>query len=210
MADRSPEEMYADWVGHDAYDPDGNKLGAIQDIYFDDESDRPSWITVNTGLFGRKVNFVPLEGSRTTESGEDLVVAYGESQVKDAPKVDADGSLSASEERELYAHYGRPHDGGAEREPRERGRVGAVAERGPEGEGAEREREPERPAGAPGGEAGTQAGGVPAGGGLRLRKYTVTEERTIKVPVTREEVRLERDPDAGPEGGPEGGSDPAT
>ena len=210
MADRSPEEMYANWVGHSAHDPDGNKLGTIQDIYFDDESDQPSWITVNTGLFGRKVNFVPLEGSSTTESGEDLVVAYGEDQVKAAPKVDADGSLSAEEERELYAHYGRAHDRGAERAEREPGRAGAVAERGPEGEPAERERESDRPAAAPGREAGAQAGGVPAGGGLRLRKYTVTEERTIKVPVTREEVRLERDPDTPPDAGSEGGSDPAT
>lgn len=185
MVDRSPEETYAHWVGHDAYDPDGNKLGAIQDIYFDDESDRPSWITVNTGLFGRKVNFVPLEGSRTTESGDDLVVAYGKDQVNDAPKVDADGSLTAEEERELYAHYGRAHDAGEHTE----------REHEPAGEQGAAEQVPGRSADAPGEETV-----MPAGGGLRLRKYTVTEERTIKVPVTREEVRLERDPDAGPEG----------
>jgi uncharacterized protein (TIGR02271 family) len=31
-------------------------------------------------------------------------------------------------------------------------------------------------------------------GRARLRKYVVTEERTVTVPVTREEVRLEREP----------------
>jgi hypothetical protein len=39
------------------------------------------------------------------------------------------------------------------------------------------------------------------GESLRLRKYTVTEEQNVTVPVTREEVRLEPDPDgAGTEG----------
>jgi hypothetical protein len=46
-------------------------------------------------------------------------------------------------------------------------------------------------------------GGTPTGadgvetGRMRLRKYTVTEERTVTVPVTREEVRLEPDPTPG-------------
>ena len=31
-------------------------------------------------------------------------------------------------------------------------------------------------------------------GRVRLRKYTVTEEQQVKVPVTHEEVRLEREP----------------
>lgn len=200
MADRSTEEMYASWVGHTAYDPEGNKLGTIQDIYFDDESNQPEWITVKTGLFGKKANFAPLEGARTTDSGEDLVVGYSQDQVKDAPKVDVDGTLTADEEKRLYEHYGRPFGGqgsdrsGDRREP-DRGRE------------ADRDRDLDRGADATrGAEAGTarEATGT-SGTGLRLRKYTVTEERTITVPVTREEVRLERDPDADPEADRESG-----
>jgi hypothetical protein len=200
MADRSSQEMYASWVGHTAYDPDGNKLGSIQDIYFDDESDQPAWITVKTGLFGRKASFAPLDGARTTDSGDDLVVAYSQDQVKDAPNIDADGALSADEEQRLYEHYGRPF-----------GQPDRSADRGQPDRDLGRERDPGRDRDEPAAdrpEAGADpkaGGGTSDPGGLRLRKYTVTEERTVKVPVEREEVRLEGDPDADTGSGPRQG-----
>ena len=41
-----------------------------------------------------------------TEADGCLQVPFEKSQVKDAPKVDADGQLSQQEEAELYRHYG--------------------------------------------------------------------------------------------------------
>jgi hypothetical protein len=54
--------------------------------------------------------------------------------------------------------------------------------------------------------SGQQSGGVggsggqgpqSGGGGMRLRRYVVTEQQTVSMPVTREEFRLERDDDEG-------------
>ena len=59
--------------------------------------------TVKTGLFGSKVSFVPLQAA--TGGANDLRVPYEKSQVKDAPKVEADSELSEEEERRLYEHY---------------------------------------------------------------------------------------------------------
>ena len=45
---------YDGWIGRDAYDADGDKVGEITDIYYDDVTGRPEWVAVKTGLFGMK------------------------------------------------------------------------------------------------------------------------------------------------------------
>ena len=35
-------------------DRDGSKVGNVQQVYLDDTTGRPSWVTVNTGLFGTR------------------------------------------------------------------------------------------------------------------------------------------------------------
>src|SRR5918995_5530917 len=94
---------YDGWLGHDAYDRNGNKIGEIADIYYDDATGRPEWLAIRTGLFGLNTTFAPIAGS--TGQGDDLVLAYDKDLVKDAPNLDPAGSLTAEEERELYAHY---------------------------------------------------------------------------------------------------------
>ena len=94
-----------DVIGRTVYGSDGDKIGEVGQVYLDDETGRPEWATVRTGLFGTKESFVPLAQSSQTDDG--LTVPYDKSTVKDAPRVDADqGHLSQSEEAELYRHYG--------------------------------------------------------------------------------------------------------
>jgi len=81
----------------------GDKVGAIGQIYLDDSTGAPSWVTVRTGLFGTAETFVPVQDARV--DGQDLVVAYTKDTIKSAPRVDADGSLSPEEEQALYRHY---------------------------------------------------------------------------------------------------------
>ena len=82
----------------------GDKIGSIGQIYLDDQTGEPSFVTANTGLFGMKQSFVPLQGARVQDG--DLVVDYDKETVKDAPRIDDDGSLTPDEEDELYAYYG--------------------------------------------------------------------------------------------------------
>jgi len=47
--------------GQDLRDNDGGKIGSIEEIYLDAETNQPEWALVNTGLFGTKHSFVPLQ-----------------------------------------------------------------------------------------------------------------------------------------------------
>ena len=80
---------------------DGEDIGNVDEVYVDDATGKPSFALINTGLFGLKSSFVPLD--RAAITGEALTVAYNKDRVKDAPKMDPDGHLNPDEEDELYA-----------------------------------------------------------------------------------------------------------
>src|SRR5688572_32322825 len=92
------------WRGRNAVDADGSKIGSIEEIYLDAETDQPEWLAVKTGLFGSKISFVPI--AEATDAGGDVRVPYSKAQVKDSPHADPDGQLSQQEEAQLYRHYG--------------------------------------------------------------------------------------------------------
>jgi PRC-barrel domain len=96
------------WRGQVMVDRDNNKIGEVVDIYLDNETDRPEWAVVRTGLFGLRSTFVPLADAR--EVGDELQVPHQRLQVKQAPNIDPDGHLSEIEEAELYRHYGLEYD----------------------------------------------------------------------------------------------------
>jgi hypothetical protein len=96
------------WRGRVMVDRDSNKIGEVVDIYLDNETDRPDWAVVRTGLFGLRSTFVPLAQAR--EVGDELQVTHQRLQVKQAPNIEPDGQLSAAEEAELYRHYGLDYD----------------------------------------------------------------------------------------------------
>ena len=99
------DRTYDGWIGRDAYDADGDKVGEIADIYYDDATGRPEWLALKTGLFGMKQTFVPIHGSQPS-GDSDLRLAFAKDLIKDAPRVDPEGHLSPDEERELWSHYG--------------------------------------------------------------------------------------------------------
>jgi uncharacterized protein (TIGR02271 family) len=173
-------------TGADVYGPDDTKIGTVGDVYLDNKSGEPEWVTVKTGLFGTKQSFIPLDGASFT--GDRLDVPFGKDQVKDAPRIDENGDLSPTAEDELYAYYGRSSTGGRE--------TTTVSDRdtrrdysGDDSTGRSTDdamtRSEERLV------AGTR---TEEAGKARLRKHVVTEQQQVTVPVTREEVRLEREP----------------
>lgn len=172
-------------IGSDVYGTDDQKIGTVGQVYLDDQSDRPEWVTVRTGLFGTKESFVPLEQADTGSNG--LRVPFTKDHVKDAPRIDADqGHLSHEEEAELYRHYGLDYNQGSaapRSTTRGRGTVGHDTS-GPETDDAMTRSEEHLKVGKETQEKGR----------ARLRKHVVTEEQQVTVPVTREEVRVEREP----------------
>ncbi|MBA3232415.1 MAG: PRC and DUF2382 domain-containing protein [Propionibacteriales bacterium] len=171
--------------GADVYGADGDKIGKVGEVYLDDQTGKPDWATVNTGLFGTNESFVPLHEASFTD--DRLTVPYDKAKVKDAPNVSTDGHLEPDEERELYSHYGL--SGGdasmteGDRNDDMSGTVGHDTS-GPTTDDA-MTRSEERL------DVGTQTEEV---GRARLRKYVVTENVTQTVPVRKEKAVLEREP----------------
>ena len=92
-----------DVIGATAYDRDGHEIGQVRQVYYDDGTNEPKWITVATGLFGLRESFVPLQGVEL--GGHRVVVDYATATVKAAPHV-KDDHLGPDEEARLYRHYG--------------------------------------------------------------------------------------------------------
>src|ERR1700710_3328555 len=90
-------------IGQDVYDESGQKIGSAAEVYLDDETGQPEWVTVRTGLFGTKESFVPIRDADLTNDG--VRVNVSKDKVKDAPKMDTNGHLSPQEEQELYRYY---------------------------------------------------------------------------------------------------------
>ena len=173
-----------EWRGRTVVDSEGDKIGKLDEIYLDQETGKPEWALVNTGLFGGTSTFVPLAGAAPT--GEDVQVQHDKDRVKDAPNIDADGELSQQEEQELYAHYGLDYSenrSGSGLPEGEREPVGHDVS-GPTTDDAMTRSEEELRVGKAERESGR----------VRLKKYVVTEQVQQTVPVQREEVRIEREP----------------
>ena len=55
-----PVENIGDWRGQDVVDPNGEKLGKLEEVYFDGETDEPAFVAVKTGLVSKSITLVPL------------------------------------------------------------------------------------------------------------------------------------------------------
>jgi uncharacterized protein YrrD len=94
----------AEWHGKDLVDREGEKIGKLEDVYVDVETDEPMFGTVKEGLFARHLTFVPLRG--ITIGPDNLQVAVSKEQVQDAPNIEMHGDeLSQTGESALYHHY---------------------------------------------------------------------------------------------------------
>ena len=181
-------------------DADGSKVGKIGQVYLDNESGEPQWVTVSTGLFGTSESFVPLADA--TSSGNDLQVRFSKSVIHDAPRVEADGQISEQEEADLFSYYDMAGDEAdlqvsdadaadvattstSSRRDRS-GDADVVGQdtSGPTTDDAMTRSEEQLHVGTENVETGK----------ARLRKYIVTENVTQTVPVSHEEVRIEREP----------------
>jgi uncharacterized protein (TIGR02271 family) len=160
---------------------DGEKIGTIEDIYLDRETDEPEWAAVNTGLFGSRSTFVPLADA--TQQGSDLQVPYDKDFVTGAPNIDASGELSQSQEAELYRYYGLEYSETTSDSGLPEGRAGRRDTATATDEAMTRSEEELRV-----GKTEREAGRA------RLRKYVVGEQVSETVPVTRERARIEREP----------------
>ena len=181
-----------DLVGRTVVDSSGDKIGKVGQVYINDQSGQPEWLTVSTGMFGSKESFVPLYGSDT--SGEQIIAGVSKDVVKDAPNIDPDGHTDEGEQQALYDYYAgqlgwdtstdEPQASEQSTDPDGQSGVEGRDTSGPTTDDAMTRSEERMNVGTETVEAGR----------ARLRKYVVTENVTTTVPVSHEEVRLEREP----------------
>ncbi|CAG7844017.1 hypothetical protein USB125703_00236 [Pseudoclavibacter triregionum] len=88
------------------YGPGDERIGKVGQVYIDDQTQEPNWVTVKTGLFGTKEYFLPLD--EAVLDGRRLVVPYSKELVAGAPGTEIDQNLSPAEEDELYNYYRVP------------------------------------------------------------------------------------------------------
>ncbi|MCU1432018.1 MAG: uncharacterized protein JWP95_1123 [Actinotalea sp.] len=181
-------------AGGTVYDSDGDKIGRAGQVFLDDQTGQPEWVSVNTGFFGTSESFVPLRDA--TMDGDAVRVRYTKEIVKGAPTIDADQHLSGEDEQRLYEYYGLGYEGysadattGTYAETDTYTGTGTTAQTGTGFDRTEQDdamtvSEERLNVGTERREAGR----------ARLRKYVVTDTETVTVPVTREEVRIEREP----------------
>jgi len=186
-------QQWNNLIGLTAIDSDGDKIGKVGQVYLDDAAGKPEWVTVSTGMFGSRESFAPLYQASVRD--DRLVLAVPKQLVKDAPNIDDDGHLADTEVAALYQHYATHLDPAASRGTRDADYPARHAS-----EDAARTAGDDT-SGSVTGDAMTRSEeqlhvGTEsvAAGRARLRKYVVTENVTTTVPVSHEEVRLEREP----------------
>jgi len=213
----------ASLIGANVLDSDGDKIGTVGQVYLDDNDGHPSWASVKTGLFGTKESFVPLEEANwdgndlrvaydkdrvkdaprvdadqhLEPSDEDELYRYygmtagsygtdtgftgnATDQGYDrARTADADAYSTTDTNSGVDAYSGTD----ATRAESSTGTVGYDTS-GPTTDSAMTRSEEQL-------NVGTERVQT---GKARLRKYVVTENQSVTVPVQREEVRIEREP----------------
>ncbi|MBC7593794.1 MAG: PRC-barrel domain-containing protein [Kineosporiaceae bacterium] len=85
---------------------DDRLIGVIGQVYVDDTTETPVWVTVKTGIFGSSETFIPVTAA--TFDGGIVRVPYSREFVKHAPRIDPDTTLITAQEDSLYRYYD-PH-----------------------------------------------------------------------------------------------------
>jgi hypothetical protein len=94
----------AEWRGRVLIDSAGERIGKLEEVYFDVETDEPQFGTVKEGFIGRHLTFVPLTG--ITIGPDNLQVPVTKAQVSSAPNIALEGGeLTLADESALYHHY---------------------------------------------------------------------------------------------------------
>jgi uncharacterized protein (TIGR02271 family) len=185
-------------------DSRGEKSGAVKQVWLDGRTGDPLWASVHTGLFGLKESFVPLQ--RAELNGDNLQVPVEKEQVKESPRIEAaDNHMTDEEQAALYQYYGLGPQAGGEHDRQRPQRQAAGGPGTDHGRGRQARQGGENPgSGRPqhgAGESMTRSEeqlrvGTEQveSGKVRLVKHVVTEQQQVQVPVSHEEVRLEREP----------------
>ncbi len=169
-------------AGANVLSEDGTVLGSMGQLYVDDATGEPSWVTVATDADGNAELFAPLRGASL--DGRDVRLPYTHAKVYESPKMSQDGHLSPEEEQHLLRYYGLM-PGNGDTDDRALGENTATT-RSSRSEGEHTMTRSEEQL-----RVGTELRETER---VRLVKRVVTEDVTMTVQIRREELVVERVP----------------
>jgi len=164
------------WLDRDVFDADGQSLGAVADVYVDDDTQQPEWLALRTGLFGSKLSFVPVASAAWRDDGVHL--PFTKDAIKRSPHPDVTDDRLLPEHKEELLRYYSGHSGAPSHHVTHDREIGEPTV-------IDLVRSEEEVS------VGTT---TRPGSRVRLVKYVVTENVTTTVEVRREQVRLEHEP----------------
>ncbi len=175
------EERYS---RYDVYDPNGEKIGKVDDLFVD-ENDQPEYIGVKMGFLGTKSTLIPWEIARVDEERNLIEVSVDKDRAKDGPAFEDDQEITPEYENEVRSYYGlgSPQEEEGD-DQQQRGAYGEYYDESDEDELRVQRTEEELRAGTREREAG----------GLNVRKRVRTDREQVRVPKRREEVHVDRVP----------------
>src|SRR4051794_30863298 len=173
-------DRLAEMRGSAVYDSAGEKIGKVEEIFYDEDTREPEWLGIGTGFLGTKRVLVPVAGASMSDDG--LTVRYAKQQVKDSPDIDGD-EIDEQTERALYSYY----------------RLEGSNATPPQGDAADRDRQTglenldERSLTRSEEELRVGKRDVESGR-VRVRKWVETEPVEAEVQLERERVHINREP----------------
>src|SRR3954452_12685231 len=99
-----PVENIADWRGQDVLDAVGEKLGKLEQVYFDGETDRPVFAGVKSGLVSKSLTLVAI--AKASVMRDFVRVNHAKDEFKKAPSYDTDDEFTLDDEAAAYGYYG--------------------------------------------------------------------------------------------------------
>lgn len=93
-------------IGADALDSQDDRIGEVSQIYIDELTELPTWVSVRLGLLSGAEVLVPLANAEWDERA--LRVDVERRTAREAPRKEMDEPLTVGEEERLYNHYGIP------------------------------------------------------------------------------------------------------
>jgi PRC-barrel domain len=103
-------ESIESWRGQDVLDSAGEKVGRLEEVYYDAAEDEPMLISIKHGRLGHQVKLAPL--SDAAVSRDYVRLAFTGEQLGGAPEVTVGDELTAEQSAAVCALFAVPRSTG--------------------------------------------------------------------------------------------------
>ncbi|MDN5726636.1 MAG: PRC-barrel domain containing protein [Propionibacteriales bacterium] len=83
---------------------EGRTIGQVGQVFLDQVTHAPVFVTVTVRLFTSRSSFVPLQGAHLADGR--VTVPFSRSMIKSAPLLDPQDRLDPEQTADIYRHYG--------------------------------------------------------------------------------------------------------